>query len=86
MTWILPFPEDLPESFEDHLGEWMEGFLVVLQYRNTFMAMDDDDSEPGPISVLQARTTRRRLHAPAAGRASAPAVTPTPSPLGRAPP
>ena len=57
---------------------------VVLQYRNTFMAMDDDDSEPGPISVLQARTTAAACTP--GRRASAPAVTPTPSPLGRAPP
>ena len=71
--------QDLPESFEDHLGEWMEGFLVVLQYRNTFMAMDDDSSR-GHL-VLQARTAAAR----AGGRQRiGPAIT-TPPPRPRSP-
>ena len=48
--------QDLPEYFEDKLTEWMGIFTTLLRYSNAEItgAMDDEDTEPSPISCLQA--------------------------------
>lgn len=46
--------QDLPEYFEDHMGEWMEGFATFLQYQNSILVDDDEETEPSPIDQLQA--------------------------------
>mmetsp|Transcript_16833 Transcript_16833/g.23828 ORF Transcript_16833/g.23828 Transcript_16833/m.23828 type:complete len:877 (-) Transcript_16833:150-2780(-) len=46
--------QDLPEYFEDHMSEWMEGFSKYLSYQNPLLQGDDDDDEPGLVEKLQA--------------------------------
>ena len=46
--------QDLPEFFEDHLTEWMGSFTAILKYQNPALAADEDDTEPSPVSTLQA--------------------------------
>jgi exportin-2 (importin alpha re-exporter) len=49
--------QDLPEYFEDHMGEWMQGFSKFLTYTNPLLNPedpDDDDEEEGPLDGLQA--------------------------------
>jgi len=46
--------QDLPEYFEDHMGEWMEEFAKYLQYTNPLLTDEDEETEPSPIDVLQA--------------------------------
>lgn len=45
--------QDLPEFFEDHIGEWMEEFAKYLQYKNPFLVDEDEEDEPSPIDKLQ---------------------------------
>ena len=46
--------QDLPEFFEDHMGDWMEMFLQFLAYTNATLSDPDEEVEPGPIEQLQA--------------------------------
>jgi len=46
--------QDLPAFFEDHLAEWMAVFTALLKYSNPQLDADEDDTEPSPISLLQA--------------------------------
>jgi exportin-2 (importin alpha re-exporter) len=46
--------QDLPEFFEDHMGEWMGEFAKYLQYQNPALVDSDEDNEPSPIDALQA--------------------------------
>ena len=46
--------QDLPEFFEDHMKEWMAGFAKHLEYTNPLLVDEDEETEPGPIDVLQA--------------------------------
>lgn len=46
--------QDLPEFFEDHMGEWMADFAVYLQYQNPALADDSEELNPSPIDQLQA--------------------------------
>lgn len=46
--------QDLPEYFEDHMGEWMEGFSTFLQYKNVLLTDDSEETEPSPLDRLQA--------------------------------
>ena len=46
--------QDLPEFFEDHMGEWMADFKVYLEYRNPILVDVDEEDEPSPIDKLQA--------------------------------
>ncbi len=46
--------KDLPEFMEEHLREWMEGFVKCLEYVNPALAAGEEDSHPSHISVLQA--------------------------------
>ena len=46
--------QDLPEFFEDHMGEWMQEFAKYLQYQNPALVDADEETEPGPIDQLQA--------------------------------
>ena len=46
--------QDLPEFMEDHMREWMEGFVKCLKYANPGITADTEESEPDSISVLQA--------------------------------
>lgn len=46
--------QDLPEYFEDHMSEWMDGFAMFLQYSNPVLTDDDEETEPSPIDKLQA--------------------------------
>ena len=46
--------QDLPEYFEDHLAEWMAHFTALLKYSNSSLDADEDDTEPSPVSCLQA--------------------------------
>ena len=47
--------QDLPEYFEDHMGEWMEESAKYLQPK-IFPVLDDPDEElePGPLDKVQA--------------------------------
>jgi exportin-2 (importin alpha re-exporter) len=44
---------DLPEYFEDHMGEWMTEFAKYLKYTNPLLVDEDEDDEAGPIDTLQ---------------------------------
>ena len=46
--------EDLPEYFEDHMGEWMTEFAKYLSYKNPILVDDDEEDEASPIDTLQA--------------------------------
>ena len=39
--------QDLPEYFEDHMGEWMAGFAKLLEYKNANLVDDDEEMRPG---------------------------------------
>lgn len=45
--------QDLPEYFEDHMGEWMAEFEKYLVYENPLLTDEDEESESSPIDVLQ---------------------------------
>lgn len=45
--------QDLPEYFEDHMGEWMEAFSNFLKYDNPTLTDKDEEDEPSPIDKLQ---------------------------------
>jgi exportin-2 (importin alpha re-exporter) len=46
--------QDLPEFFEDHMGEWMTGFVRYLQYTNRLLVDVTEEHEPSLIDALQA--------------------------------
>lgn len=46
--------QDLPEYFEDHLAEWYGHFTALLKLQIASLDADDDDTDPSPISSLQA--------------------------------
>jgi len=46
--------QDLPEYFEDHIGEWMAEFKKILEYSNPMLVNDDEEDEEGPIEKIQA--------------------------------
>jgi len=46
--------QDLPEFFEDHMGEWLSDFAKYLQYANPVLVDLDEETEPSPIDRLQA--------------------------------
>lgn len=46
--------QDLPEYFEDHLSEWMAVLTTLIKYSNPALDCDEDDTDPSPISCLQA--------------------------------
>ena len=41
--------QDLPEFFEDHMGEWMAGFAKLLQYTNPILVDEDEEMQPGEL-------------------------------------
>mmetsp|Transcript_1332 Transcript_1332/g.2876 ORF Transcript_1332/g.2876 Transcript_1332/m.2876 type:complete len:983 (+) Transcript_1332:67-3015(+) len=45
--------QDLPEYFEDHMGEWMAGFAKLLEYKNPILVDEDEEMQPGPIDNVQ---------------------------------
>lgn len=45
--------QDLPEYFEDHMKEWMEGFGFYLQYQNPALVDPDEETEPSVIDKVQ---------------------------------
>mmetsp|Transcript_36824 Transcript_36824/g.77254 ORF Transcript_36824/g.77254 Transcript_36824/m.77254 type:complete len:992 (-) Transcript_36824:111-3086(-) len=45
--------QDLPEYFEDHMGEWMAGFAKLLEYKNVILVDEDEEMQPGPIDNVQ---------------------------------
>jgi exportin-2 (importin alpha re-exporter) len=45
--------QDLPEYFEDTMGEWMSIFAKYLEYNNALMTDDDEELEASPIDRLQ---------------------------------
>jgi exportin-2 (importin alpha re-exporter) len=45
--------QDLPEFFEDTMGEWMTVFAKYLEYRNPLLTDDNEELEPSPIDRLQ---------------------------------
>ena len=46
--------QDLPEFFEDHMGEWMGEFAKYLKYKNPLLEDADEEDEASPIDTLQA--------------------------------
>lgn len=46
--------QDLPEYFEDHIGEWMAEFEKYLQYKNPAVQDDNEEMEPSVVDALQA--------------------------------
>lgn len=48
--------QDLPEFFEDHMGDWMTDFAVYLQYQNPMLppgSEEEDEENASPIDSLQ---------------------------------
>lgn len=45
---------ELPEFFEDHIGEWMAHFHKFLALRAPALLADADDPEEGPLEAMQA--------------------------------
>lgn len=45
--------QDLPEFFEDHMGEWMAEFAKYLQYENPLLTDPEEEDSPSPIDKLQ---------------------------------
>lgn len=46
---------DLPEFFEDHMKEYMEGFLLFLNYKSELKELiSDDDDKAGKLHKVQA--------------------------------
>lgn len=45
--------QDLPEFFEDTMGEWMAIFAKYLEYQNPLLTDEDEELEPSPIDRLQ---------------------------------
>ena len=46
--------QDLPEFFEDHMGEFMNEFGKYLKYKNPLLEDDDEEMETSPVDRLQA--------------------------------
>jgi exportin-2 (importin alpha re-exporter) len=46
--------QDLPEYFEDHMGDWMTEFAKYLQYKNPILVDNDEETEADPVDKLQA--------------------------------
>jgi exportin-2 (importin alpha re-exporter) len=46
--------QDLPEYFEDHMGEWMGEFAKYMQYKNPVLTDESEETDPSPIDHLQA--------------------------------
>lgn len=46
--------QDLPEYFEDHMSEWMNGFAHFLQYQNSALIDPDEELESSSLDRLQA--------------------------------
>jgi exportin-2 (importin alpha re-exporter) len=46
--------QDLPEFFEDTMGEWMAIFAKYMEYQNPLLTDPDEELEPSPIDKLQA--------------------------------
>jgi len=46
--------QDLPEFFEDHMGEWMGQFSKYLEYVNPLFIDEDEEDETSPVDTLQA--------------------------------
>jgi exportin-2 (importin alpha re-exporter) len=46
--------QDLPEYFEDHMGEWMGQFSKYLEYVNPLLTDEEEENEASPIDTLQA--------------------------------
>ena len=42
--------QDLPEYFEDHMGEWMGGFAKLLEYKNPVLVDEGEETQPGKPS------------------------------------
>jgi len=47
--------QDLPEYFEDHMGEWTVVFSKLLEYKNPVLADEDEEMQPGPIDNFKSR-------------------------------
>jgi exportin-2 (importin alpha re-exporter) len=45
--------QDLPEFFEDHMGEWMADFAKYMTYQNPVLISASEEDEPSPIDKLQ---------------------------------
>jgi exportin-2 (importin alpha re-exporter) len=54
--------QDLPEYFEDHMGQWMGEFAKYLQYKNPVLSDADEELEPSPIDTLQAAIVENLSH------------------------
>jgi exportin-2 (importin alpha re-exporter) len=54
--------QDLPEFFEDHMGQWMAEFAKYLQYKNPVLSDADEELEPSPIDTLQAAIVENLSH------------------------
>ena len=46
--------QDLPEYFEDHMGEWMAGFAKLLEYKNPVLIDSDEEMQPGESNGMGA--------------------------------
>ena len=44
--------QDLPEYFEDHMGEWMTGFAKLLEYKNPILVDEDEEMQPGEYKLV----------------------------------
>lgn len=53
--------QDLPEYFEDHMGEWMALFTKTLNYSNPLLVDADEEDEADPITRLQAAVVQTLL-------------------------
>ena len=44
--------QDLPEYFEDHMSEWMEGFAKLLEFKYDALVDADEELTPGKLKIL----------------------------------
>lgn len=47
--------QDIPEYFDDHMSQWIEPFLKLLEYQNATLEAAADDLEASPLDRLQAQ-------------------------------
>jgi exportin-2 (importin alpha re-exporter) len=52
--------QDLPEYFEDHMNEWMEGFAKLLKYTNPILVDEDEEMTPGEYTQVFVHSEEKR--------------------------
>uniref|UniRef100_A0A6A7G5K1 Exportin-2 n=1 Tax=Hirondellea gigas TaxID=1518452 RepID=A0A6A7G5K1_9CRUS len=50
--------QDLPEFFEDHLRQWLEGFQYILMFSSPVLVVEEDAEPSGTIEAAKAEVCR----------------------------